>query len=225
MYEADFRVIIDYLPFIKKGILLTVYISLSASVFAFIIGLTSAFFKNTGNAFLKFITSAWVEITRNIPLLIQIYFFYKGLPAAGIKLPPIICGIAALSLYTGAYISEVFISGINSIAKEQIQAAKALGLTNFQTFRLIIFPQAVRIVIPLLGNQFINLVKNSSLVSFIAVTDIFYVIYKGAVDDFRVIEFFVFGVVVYMMLSGILALISNIAEKSFRIRGRVLVHD
>ena len=106
-----------------------------------------------------------------------------------------------------------------SITIEQHQAARGLGLSKLQAFRLVVFPQALKIVIPPLGSQFINLVKNSSLVSFIAVTDVFYVIYKGAVDDFRFFEFFTIGALIYMVLTGFIAIVSNLIEKSIKIPG------
>ena len=117
--------------------------------------------------------------------------------------------------------SEVLRSGINSIANEQREASKGLGLSELQTFRLIIFPQAVRIIIPPLGSQFINIIKNSSLVSFIAVTDLFYIIYKGAVDDFRFFEFFLIGAIIYISLTGTVAIITNMLEHKFNIPGRI----
>ena len=163
---------------------------------------------------------SYVEIIRNTPLLIQLYFIYKALPDFGLMLSPIACGILALSLYTGAFISEVLRSGINSVASEQYQASISLGLSKFQTFRLIILPQAIKIIIPPLGSQFINVIKNSSLVSFISVTDLFYGIYKGAVDDFRFFEFFITGALIYMMLTGTVALFTNLFENLFNLQGR-----
>jgi len=221
-YNLDFNVLIDALPFIIKGLWVTVLISVVSSVLAFLIGLTTAFIRNLSSPLIKFITVCWIEVTRNTPLLIQLYILYKGLPSIGIKIPAILCGIVALSLYTGAYMSEVIRSGINSVANEQVQAARALGLTKLQTFIMIVLPQAIRIVIPPLSSQFINLIKNSSLVSFIAVTDIFYVIYKGAVDDFRVFEYFICGIVIYMFMTGMVALTANILEKCYKIRGRMV---
>lgn len=216
----DISVIIKSLPAIIEGIKITVFISVISSVCAFIIGLIIVFFRTTGTRPLKFMAVSYVEIIRNTPLLIQLYFIYKALPEFGLMLSPIACGILALSLYTGAFISEVLRSGINSVASEQYQASISLGLSKFQTFRLIILPQAIKIIIPPLGSQFINVIKNSSLVSFISVTDLFYGIYKGAVDDFRFFEFFITGALIYMMLTGTVALFTNLFENLFHIQGR-----
>jgi len=222
MYELDFNILYNALPSIINGLRVTLLISLFSSFFAFIIGVLLAFLRNTEFSAARFAATAYVELVRNIPLLILLYLFYKGLSNIGINLPSIICGILALSLYTGAFISEVLRSGINSIAREQFEAARGLGLSRRQTFSLVIFPQAIRIILPPLGSQFINLIKNSSLVSFIAVTDLFYVIYKGAVDDFRIFEFFIAGAIIYMGLTGIVAVISNLLEYYLKIPGRTI---
>jgi len=220
MYEIDFTVIIEALPELTAGIKTTVFISAVSSLIAFLIGLVVVFARTMGSSVLAAVGTAYVEIIRNTPLLVQLYFVYKVFPELGLKLSPVACGIIALSIYTGAYIAEVLRSGVNSVTSEQYQAARGLGLSQMETFRLIIFPQALRITIPPLGSQFINLVKNSSLVSFIAVTDLFYVIYKGAVDDFRFFEFFIVGALIYMVLTGFIALISNIFERMSKIQGR-----
>jgi len=220
MYNIDVDVIILAWPQLIKGIKITLFISFISSLAAFLIGLIVVYARTMGEAFSKTFSTAFVEFIRNTPLLIQLYIVYKALPEFGIQLYPIACGIIALSIYTGAYISEVLRSGVNSITGEQYQAARGLGLNKLQTFSLIIFPQAIRIVIPPLGSQFINLVKNSSLVSFIAVTDVFYVINKGAVDDFRFFEFFITGALIYMLLTGFIALISNSFERYYNALGR-----
>jgi len=220
MYSIDFSVIKEAQPLLIEGIKTTLYISSISSVFAFLIGFILVFLRTMGNIFLKFISTSYVEIIRNTPLLIQLYFIYKILPDLGLMISPVWCGIIALSLYTGAFISEVLRSGILAVASEQYQASISLGLSGFQSFYLVIFPQALRIVIPPLGSQFINIIKNSSLVSFISVTDLFYRIYKGAVDDFRVFEFFIAGAIIYMCISGILAAITHICEHFFKIQGR-----
>lgn len=220
MYQFDINVIYQAIPDLLEGLKFTVFISLSSSILAFLAGCTIVFFRTMGNFPTRFLITSIVEVIRNTPLLIQLYILYKGLPSIGLNLSPVLCGITALSIYTGVFISEVLRAGIGSIAKEQHEAARSLGLTSMQTFRLIIFPQAIKIIIPPLGSQFINLIKNSSLVSFIAVTDIFYIIYKGAVDDFRFFEFFLTGALIYMGLTGFVALITNLLEYKFKIKGR-----
>ncbi len=220
MYEFDIKYIIESFPYIVKGIGLTIFISVISSILAFTIALTIAFLRRTNVKPVTLLIGLFVELTRNTPLLIQLYIYYKGLPNIGLNLSPIACGIISLSLYTGVFISEVLRAGLNSIAHEQYQAARGLGLSDIQTFRLVTFPQALRIIIPPLGSQFINLIKNSSLVSFIAVTDLFYVIYKGAVDDFMFFEMFITGAIIYMALTGIVAFFTNLIEQKLKIPGK-----
>ena len=220
MYSIDFSVILRAKELLLQGFMITLQVSVLSSILAFLLGVFVTYLRDLPNNFYKIITNIYVEAARNVPLLIQLYIIYKVYPHFGLSFSPINCGIIALSIYTGAYISEVLRSGMNSIAKQQKQASYALGLNYFQTFFMITFPQAIRIVIPALGSQFINLIKNSSLVSFIAVVDIFYVIYKGAADDFRIYEFFLVGALIYMVLSGSVALLTNILEKKLKVYGR-----
>lgn len=220
MYSLDFSVVLEAKDLILQGLMITLRVSLLSSIFAFALGVFVTYLREMPNNFTKIITNIYVEVARNVPLLIQLYIIYKVYPNFGLTFSPINCGIIALSLYTGAYIAEVLRSGMNSIVQQQAQASYALGFNYFQTFFMITFPQAIRIVIPTLGSQFINLLKNSSLVSFIAVMDIFYVIYKGAADDFRIYEFFLAGALIYMFLAGFVALATNIFEKKFKVYGR-----
>lgn len=219
-YNFDWQVIVDAIPLLLSGLKVTVIVSVISGIIAFLIGTGFALARLSNNKVLKYIATAYVEFFRNTPLLVQLYIYYRGLPNIGISLEPMVCGILALSIYTGAYITEVVRAGIQSIAREQFEAARALGFSPFQTMQLIIIPQAIRIIIPPLGNQFINLTKNSSLVSFITVTDIFYVVYKGSVDDFRFLEFFFVGCLIYMCLVGIIALFVNLFEYYLKIPGR-----
>lgn len=220
MYQIDFWVIYKALPAILNGLILTIIISFISGIIAFVLGIILALTRRSKNFLLKFLAASYVEIHRNTPLLIQLYIYYKGLPNIGITLNPIICGILSLSLYTAAFICEVVRSGLSSVANEQYQGARALGLNSFQTYKIVILPQAIRIILPALTNQFINIIKNSSLVSFIAVTDLFYVIYKGAADDFRFVEFFITGAIIYMVLTGIVAFTASKIDNLFKIPGR-----
>lgn len=219
-YNFDWHVILEALPLLLTGIKYTIFVSLISGILALLIGTLAALARLSNYKPLRIIAGAYVEFFRNTPLLVQLLIYYAGLPNLGIDLEPITCGVLALSLYTGAYITEVVRAGIQSIAKEQFEASRSLGFSPFQTMTLIILPQAVRIIIPPLGNQFINLTKNSSLLSFITIPEVFYVIYKGAVDEFRFLEFFIVGCLIYMLLVGIIALFVNLFEYYLRIPGR-----
>ena len=217
MYNFDFPVLANDYKAILNGIGLTVVISIAASVLAFLLGTIFVYFRISSRKIIKNSTNFFISCIRNTPLLIIMYLFYKGLPSIGIVFSAIFCGIISLGIYTAAYISDALLSGVNSVPDEHFQTAKALGLTRFQTFIYVVYPQALRHSIFILGSQFMNLIKNSSLVSFIAVADIFYVTYKGIADSFRIYEYFILAIVVYCSLTGIVLLLTNILQKHFAI--------
>lgn len=217
MYIIDFSTILRDYKIILNGIYMTISISLISAFLAFCIGTFFVYFRISSVKFVRETINFFVSCIRNTPLLILIYLFYKGLPAIGIVFSALICGIAALGIYTGAYISDALLSGINAIPKEHFQASKALGLTRWQSFFYIIYPQALRHSIFILGSQFMNLIKNSSLVSFIAITDIFYVVYKGIADSYRIYEYFILAIIVYCSLTGFVLFITNILQRIFKL--------
>ncbi len=191
-----------------EGLFVTLKISVLSAGLAFGIGFLLAFARVSKLRWLSLSAAAYVELFRNTPLLIQLYIYYRGLQSLGVMLPPEVCGVLALSLYSGAYMAEVFRSGLLAIPPEQLDAGLSLGLSRFRAYRMILIPQAFRLVLPALGNQIISLAKNSSLVAFITVNDLFMVIYKGAVDHFMPLEYFVEGAVLYLTVSlGISSLV------------------
>lgn len=216
MNNIDFS-IIDYKALIN-GIYLTIIISVISALFAFVIGSIWSYQRTSNKKSYRRFSNLIINCVRNTPLLIIIYLFYNGLPSIGIVLPAILCGILALSIYTGAYISDAILSGANAVPDEHIQAAAALGLTRLQIYIHIIYPQALRHSIQIIGSQFMNLIKNSSLVSFITVTDVFYVTYKGISDSFRIYEYFILAVIIYCSLTGFTLLLTNILQKKYKIQ-------
>lgn len=217
MYNFEFSVLSNDYKAILNGIWLTIFISVIASLLAFTLGTIFAYFRISPQKFIRNFVDFFASCIRNTPLLIFIFLFYKGLPTVGIVFSAILCGILGLGIYTAAYISDALLAGINAVPDEHSQAAKALGLTRLQTFLYIIYPQALRHSILVLGSLFMNLVKNSSLVSFISVADIFYVTYKGIADNFRIYEYFLLAIIVYCSLTGIVLLITNKLQKCFTI--------
>ena len=217
MYNIDFSIFTKEYKTILNGIYITIFISIVSSFFAFLTGTVFVYFRTSPVKFASNLTNFVIACIRNTPLLIIIYLFYKGLPTAGLVFSALTCGIIALSIYTGAYISDALLSGINAVPKEHIQAANALGLTRLQAFIEVVYPQALRYSIFILGSQFMNLIKNSSLVSFIAVADIFYVTYKGIADSYRIYEYFILAIAIYCTLTGFTLLLTNILQKVYKI--------
>jgi polar amino acid transport system permease protein len=202
---------------ILSGLGKTIYISVVSMGMALGLGFVFAYFRLLPNRFLNRLAFSYVELFRNIPLLIQLYFFYRGLPAVGIQLPPEMCGIIGLSLYSGAYMTEIIRSALLALPKEQLETGLCLGMSPFETYRLILIPQSVPVMIPAMTNQCINLMKNSSLLFYITVEELFHVVYQGAVDGFRPVEYFLIGAVLYMGLSwciaGVFYLLESLFEK------------
>lgn len=155
-----------------KGAYYTMIITLVSMSFGLIIGLFVALARLTGNFILVKLAKAYVSIIRGTPVLVQIFIIYFGLPDVGIILPPLTAAFISLSINIGAYLSETFRGAILSIPKGQMEAAMSIGMTHFQAMRRIILPQAVRVAIPPMGNTFIGMLKETSLVSIITVTEL-----------------------------------------------------
>lgn len=171
----DPTVLSSYLDaYYLKGYITTIKASVLGLIGAFIIGVIIAVFRIAPLKPLNWVGTAYVEFIRNTPLLIQVFVFYAGLPAFGIQLDGFEAGTIGLAVYTAAFIAEAIRAGIQAVPKGQMEAARSSGLTYLQTMRFIILPQAIKVVIPPLGNQFINLVKNSSILGIVAGMDLMY---------------------------------------------------
>lgn len=219
MYNVDFSIIYESLPQVFEGLKTTVYVCIFAFLLAFLFASIITYFRVLkGNKILEKVIVVFVEFIRNTPLLLQIYVVFKFLPEIGLTFSPIMSGVISLSIYQGVYFSEVIRSGIAQIKGEQKNVAFALGFSSFETFRLIIFPQALKNVISPLGSQVINLIKNSSLLSFIAVSDIFYISYQKIADDFRIIEYFTLCLILYTSLTSIVLIFTYIFEFCLKIK-------
>ena len=154
------------------GLLISIEVSLLAFVFSFAIGVVVATMRVTPIRPVRAAGTAYVEFFRNVPLLVQLFFFYFGLPSVGIKLDGFWSGVCGLSIYTGAFYAEAIRSGILSVSRGQLEAAQAAGLSYVQAMRYVVLPQAIRLTIPPIGNTTLNMIKNSSLVSTVSVADI-----------------------------------------------------
>jgi len=160
------------IPFLIKGLVVTVYIAFISGIFAVIIGVIGGLCRNSRIFIIRWISSLYVTIFRGTPFLIQLYITYFILPSFGIMLNVLQAGIGILAFNSGAYISEIVRAGIESIPKEQTDAALSLGMTPFLKMKLIIMPQTIRVIIPPLVGQLILLVKATSVISLIGVFDL-----------------------------------------------------
>lgn len=216
-YKLNFSVIWKNLPLLLKGAWLTVEVSTGAIIAAILVGIVMGVAKTSRHQFLRLPAAWYVEAFRNTPLLIQIFFIYFGLPQIGLKLSPFMSGFTALVLYTGAYNTEIVRAGLEAIPKGQIEAARSLGFTELQTIRHIIVPQAFRISLPALSNNFIALLKNSSLVSVIGMVELTFIGNDLTAWTFRAFEVYGAVTVIYLILVFNLSWILAMIERRFRL--------
>ncbi|SDX32112.1 amino acid ABC transporter permease [Paenibacillus sp. CF384] len=209
-----FDIIMDYAPLLLKGTLYTIGISLSGIIIGSILGLLVSFGKMSTRWFLRWPMQSYINFFRGTPLLVQIYIVHFGLiPLVYGKTNAIVAAITALSLNAAAYTAEIYRAGIQSIDKGQTEAAKSLGMTHAQTMRFIVLPQAIKRMIPAFGNEFIVLVKDSSLVALITAPEIMYWsnVMKG--QYIRVWEPYLTAALIYFILTYSLSKLLNALER------------
>lgn len=200
---------------ITQGVVTTLYISAIAIVIATVIALIGAISKLSKNGIVYGLATFYTSLFRGLPLLMQIYIIYLGLPQVGYVIGAVPAGILALSLCYGAYMTEIFRAGIESISRGQTEGATALGLGPSQTMWLVILPQAMRVIIPPTGNQFIAMLKDSSLVSVVGVWELMYLARTMGQTEFRHIEMLITASMIYWFLSICLEFLQSTIEKHF----------
>ncbi len=168
----NMQVLIDSLPQLLRGLLVTIEIGITSIVFGLAGGLFLAVTRLYAPAIIKLLIRIYVDIFRSIPLLVLLIVVYYALPFVGIRLSPFVSAVTALSLVSAAYTAEIFRAGIEAIPHGQFEASAALGLSNKHTMIDVILPQAIRIVIPPLTNNCINVLKDTALASVVAMPDL-----------------------------------------------------
>ena len=200
---------------ISKGLFTTIYISAVSIIIATAIAIVGAIAKLSNNGFAYAIATFYTSLFRGLPLLLQVYLIYKGLPQLGFMVDAIPSGITALSLCYGAYMTEIFRAGIQSIPKGQWEASRALGFKFGLILRKIILPQAIPIIVPPTGNQFIAMLKDSSLVSVLGIWELMYLAKTLGQRDFRHMEMLLTAAMIYWGLTIILEMIQARIEKKY----------
>lgn len=200
---------------ITQGLVMTVYISAVSIVIATVLALLGAMAKLSSNGVAQGVAHFYTSLFRGLPLLMQIYVIYLGLPQLGYVVDAVPTGIAALSLCYGAYMTEIFRAGIESIPKGQWEAARALGLRPASVMARIILPQSMRVIIPPTGNQFIAMLKDSSLVSVVGVWELMYLARTQGQTEFRHIEMMITASLIYWVLSIALELVQKRIERHY----------
>ena len=205
------------LKFLLSGLTTTIYISVVSIIISMFLGLIVAIPSLAKNKFLTYINIGYVEIVRAVPLLVLILWIYYGLPImTGISFSPFVSGIIALAISESAFQAEIFRAGINSIKKAQWEAGSSLGLNFFKRLRLVILPQAIKNILPAIGNQFVYVLKMSSLVSIIGIGDLTRKANELVVTTYRPLEIYTFLILEYLVLILIVYFFVKKLEKNLK---------
>ena len=191
----------------------TLKVSLFALLIGLLLGIVICLAKISTIKVLNVLATIYVEVIRNTPILVQIMIIYFALPEVGISFTPFMSAIIALSINSGAYVSEIFRSGILAIDKGQMEAGRSLGLSYFQTMKFIILPQALKNSLPALGNEFISLVKESSIVYFVGVADIMFAANTVKNATYETFGPYLIAAAIYFIITSVLSFLVKRLEK------------
>lgn len=210
-------------PLLLEGLKMTIGVTVLSLLFAFVLGLISCFFSMSKKSGLRWISKIYVGLIRGTPLLVQVFYIYFAIPqliqymGVDFRLEVFIAGLITLTLNAGAYMSEIFRGAINAVNSGQMEAARSLGLTHGQAMKKVILPQAFRICLPSLVNQFIITLKDSSLISVVGFADIMYQakIYQGrTMQSFAT---YTWVAIYYLVLVGVLTYVAKQVERKVKI--------
>jgi polar amino acid transport system permease protein len=213
----DMSFLINSLPFLLEGSIMTIQLTVITLIIGTLLGIIMALFKLTKNIFLRSFSTLYTWIFRGTPMILQLFFFYYALPMMGINLTPFTAAVIGLSLNCGAYMAEIIRGGIISVDKGQFEASKALGFTYFQTMSKIILPQTLRIIIPSVGNEFITMLKDTSLVSTIAMVELMRSAVQISSTTFKYTEMLLAAGFLYLLMTTIFTSVFSLLEKKLSI--------
>src|ERR1700726_4742547 len=200
-YRMDFSVVFDHFPQLLWGCLGTLGLSFAGMSLALVIGILGVMARGSHLGWLRRLVIAFIEIIRNTPFLVQIFFLYFALPQLGLKLNPTVTAIIALGLNGGAYAIEIIRGGVQSIHKGQVEAGLALGLHKAQVFRLIVLKPALRAIYPSLTSQFVLLTLTTSIASAVSAYELTTVAKRIESDSFRSFEVYGTVTLFYFLMS------------------------
>jgi polar amino acid transport system permease protein len=208
-----FETVSPRLPGYLPATLLVLRVMVFVTVLSWIIGLAVALGNMLKSRILRTPFAFFIWFIRGTPALVQIFITYFGLNQLGLRLPAIPAGIIALSINSGAYVAEVFRSGFLAIPKGQMESAVSLGMRKIMAFRRIVLPQIVRIIMPPLTNQAINVVKNTALLSTITVMEITMHTNISVAVTFRPFDFYMISASIYLLLTSLLSILARYFER------------
>ncbi len=211
--NLDYSVVISKLPIFLDGCLVTLEISFFALLLGMIFGIGGALCRISSNRFLSGMAFLYVWIIRGTPIMVQLFILYFGLPQLGIKMSSMTAGILGLAINTGAYVTEIIRSGIQAIERGQTEAALSLGMKPYQAMVRIVGPQAVKVCMPPLVNQFIMTLKNSSIASLVTITELLRTGEQLIYTTFRSFEVYTVVAVLYLIMNSVFMIVAGKLEK------------
>jgi polar amino acid transport system permease protein len=213
-YSLDFSWLAEYFPRFIYGALLTIKLMTFTAAASFGIGLIAGQMRMAANLFIRILAASYIDFFRTTPLLVQVVFFFFFLPLFfGVRTDAFTAGVIALSLNYGAFFAEIFRAGVGSLDRGQSEAALAMGMTPSQSLRRVIYPQAIRRMVPPIGSMFVSLLKDSSLVSILGVPELMNTAQNVGAITFRNIEVLFFVAMIYFVLTYPMALFANWLHK------------
>ena len=215
----DLDVITEYLPLYKEAAWLTVRLGLLGIAGALVVGLLCAAVRYWRVPVLRAVVAAYVELSRTTPLLIQLFFIYFGLPKLGIRTDPAVCGVAGLTFLGGGYMAEAFRSGLEAVEDVQRESALSLGLTDGQTLRYIILPQALSVSVPPLVANVIFLLKETSVFSAVSLMDLMFTAKDLIGLHYNTVEALFLLVVFYLIILLPVSVLGSFVERRLRYAG------
>jgi len=201
----------DIIAFLPDGILVTFQVTVESIILALVIGLFTGLGRLSKNRIINGIASLYVEVIRGIPLLVQLFYIYFAL-GRFVNVPAMWSAVIAMAVCYGAYMGEIFRAGIESIPKGQMEAARSLGMSHSQAMTHVILPQAVKTILPPVGNEFVALLKDSSLVSILAVSDLLRRGREFASETFTYFETYTMVALIYLIITLFFSKLISIME-------------
>ncbi|MBM7708030.1 amino acid ABC transporter permease [Enterococcus lemanii] len=221
----NFGKLVKWIPTFIDGTVLTIILSLTTVFFGSIIGLFATLLQQSPKKALRGLANIYTQVIRGTPLLVQLYIWLYGFPMIGLSIPALpflgetfgsrdfLTAVVALSINSGAYICELLRGGLESIDKGQMEAGRSLGLSRRQTMNAVIVPQAIRVILPGLGNEFITMIKESSIVSVVGIFDVMYTSNIIKASTYSIFEPLIVISVIYFVLTFILTALMKRLEK------------
>lgn len=208
---------LQYLPGMIKATFVAVEVAALGILVSWILGLALAVMKTAASPLLRWPAEFFIWFTRGAPPLIQVLLIYFGIRQLGVGLTPFVAGVMALGASSAGFVSEIVRTGLRAIPKGQWESSTAIGLTSLAAFRRVILPQVVRIIIPSLGNEAINTLKNTSLLSAITVVELTLYTQGLVASTFRPFTFYVMAALIYLVLTTVISKAIGWYENKFRL--------